>query len=61
VDLAALCAAHGVTHQVVTDWAGFSASVATLPDSGIRVLEVRTDRKRDAAGRRALLDVKSSG
>jgi 2-succinyl-5-enolpyruvyl-6-hydroxy-3-cyclohexene-1-carboxylate synthase len=58
VDLAALCAAHGVSHESVPDWARFTELISALPDSGMRVLEVRTDRKRDAAGRRALLEVK---
>jgi 2-succinyl-5-enolpyruvyl-6-hydroxy-3-cyclohexene-1-carboxylate synthase len=61
VDLAALCAAHGVAHERVADWAGFTALISTLPDRGLRVLEVRTDRKHDAAARRQLLDVKFSG
>ncbi len=55
VDLAQLCAAHGVAHTLVRDWAQFVALVATLPEAGIRVLEVRTDRKKDAATRKALL------
>jgi 2-succinyl-5-enolpyruvyl-6-hydroxy-3-cyclohexene-1-carboxylate synthase len=58
VDLAALCAAHSVAHELVPDWERFTALISTLPATGLRVLEVRTDRKRDAAGRRALLDVK---
>jgi 2-succinyl-5-enolpyruvyl-6-hydroxy-3-cyclohexene-1-carboxylate synthase len=54
VDFAALCGAHGVEHVAVRDWTQFAALVATLPDAGIRVLEIRTDRKRDAATRRKL-------
>ena len=54
VDLAQLCAAHAIEHVSVNDWAQFTQLVAMLPASGIRVLEVRTDRKRDAAGRKAL-------
>lgn len=61
VDLATLCAAHGVAHELVPDWTRFTALIATLPASGLRVLEVRTDRKRDAGARRLLLDVKSAG
>jgi 2-succinyl-5-enolpyruvyl-6-hydroxy-3-cyclohexene-1-carboxylate synthase len=55
VDFEKLCAAHGVSHVVVRDWAHFTELVATLPDAGIRVLEIRTDRKRDAAIRKAWL------
>jgi 2-succinyl-5-enolpyruvyl-6-hydroxy-3-cyclohexene-1-carboxylate synthase len=54
VDFAKLCAAHGVEHIAVRDWAQFEALIATLPTCGVRVLEVRTDRKRDAAARKAL-------
>jgi 2-succinyl-5-enolpyruvyl-6-hydroxy-3-cyclohexene-1-carboxylate synthase len=54
VDFAALAAAHGVEHVVVRDWAHFTALIATLPERGLRVLEVRTDRKRDAARRKQL-------
>jgi len=55
VDFGALCAAHGVEHVMVKDWAQFSALVSTLPEKGVRVLEIRTDRKRDAATRKRLL------
>jgi 2-succinyl-5-enolpyruvyl-6-hydroxy-3-cyclohexene-1-carboxylate synthase len=55
VDFAALCAAHRVEHTVVRDWAHFAGLVSVLPESGVRVLEVKTDRKRDAAVRKRLL------
>ncbi len=55
VDFAKLCAAYGVEHLAVKDWAGFSAHIAVLPKTGIRVLELCTDRKRDAAFRKELL------
>ncbi len=53
-DFEKLCAAHGVEHTFVRDWSHFVELVAQLPASGIRVLEVRTDRKRDAAMRKDL-------
>ncbi len=53
-DFAALAAAHGAEHTCVQDWAQFTDLVATLPTSGIRVLELRTDRKKDAAMRKSL-------
>ncbi len=56
VDFAALCAAYGVAHVAVRDWAQFATLVAELPPRGVRVLEIKTDRKRDAARRKALLD-----
>jgi 2-succinyl-5-enolpyruvyl-6-hydroxy-3-cyclohexene-1-carboxylate synthase len=55
VDFAKLGAAYGVEHTLVTDWAQFTAAISRLPASGLRVLEVRTDRKRDAAWRKRLL------
>lgn len=54
VDFEKLCAAHGVQHVLVRDWTHFSELVAVLPQSGVRVLEIRTDRKRDAARRKQL-------
>ena len=54
VDFATLCAARGVEHVAVRHWTQFEALVAALPKSGVRVLEIRTDRKRDAAARKAL-------
>lgn len=56
VDFGRLCAAHDVEHIPVRDWAHFSELVSALPAEGIRVLEVRTDRKQDAATRKALFE-----
>jgi 2-succinyl-5-enolpyruvyl-6-hydroxy-3-cyclohexene-1-carboxylate synthase len=55
VDFASLCATHSVAHTLVRDWGQFTELIKTLPESGVRVLEVRTDRKKDAATRKALL------
>ena len=54
VDFARLCAAYGVKHTLVRDWAQFTGLIARLPAQGIRVLELRTDRKRDVAFRKKL-------
>jgi len=54
VDFAKLCAAHGVTHVAVRGLAQLTALLAEPPRPGIRVLEVATDRKRDAALRKKL-------
>jgi 2-succinyl-5-enolpyruvyl-6-hydroxy-3-cyclohexene-1-carboxylate synthase len=43
-----LAAAHGAKYVKVRDWRHFSALVAKLPAHGVRVLEIETDRKRDA-------------
>ncbi|HND62906.1 MAG TPA: 2-succinyl-5-enolpyruvyl-6-hydroxy-3-cyclohexene-1-carboxylic-acid synthase [Opitutaceae bacterium] len=61
IDFAKLCAAHGVEHVAVRDWEHFTALVATLPLQGVRVLEVSTDRKRDAATRKALFATIAAG
>jgi 2-succinyl-5-enolpyruvyl-6-hydroxy-3-cyclohexene-1-carboxylate synthase len=55
-DFEKLCAAYGVEHVPVRDWDQFVGLIATLPESGVRVLHLRTDRNRDAARRKALLD-----
>jgi 2-succinyl-5-enolpyruvyl-6-hydroxy-3-cyclohexene-1-carboxylate synthase len=55
VDFARLCAAHGVAYELVRDWAHFIELVSRPPASGLRVLELRTDRKRDAATRKRIL------
>ena len=52
VDFPKLCAAHGVEHVAVRDWEHFTVLISALPATGIRVLEVSTDRKRDAAMRK---------
>jgi 2-succinyl-5-enolpyruvyl-6-hydroxy-3-cyclohexene-1-carboxylate synthase len=54
VDFAKLCATYGVEHVCVRDWGQFVTLIAQLPVAGIRVLELSTDRKRDAATRKAL-------
>lgn len=55
VDFARLAAAHGIAHVRVKDWLHLGRLVAKPPKQGIRVLEIRTDRKRDAAWRKALV------
>lgn len=54
VDFARLCAAYGAGHVLVRDRSHFVELISVLPEKGVRVLEVRTDRKRDAALRREL-------
>jgi 2-succinyl-5-enolpyruvyl-6-hydroxy-3-cyclohexene-1-carboxylate synthase len=57
VDFAGLARAYGVEHVAVTDWTHFTALISELPPQGIRLLEVRTDRKRDAAWRKQFLSL----
>jgi len=61
VDFAKLCAAHSVEHVLVSGWDEFAREVSGLPEKGIRVLEVRTDRKRDAAIRKSWLNAAGGG
>lgn len=46
VDVSALCAAHAIHHQTITDWQQFEDACKMLP-AGVRVLELKTDRKID--------------
>src|ERR1022692_3488266 len=41
-----------VLHVHVEDWSHFQTLISELPASGIRVLELSADRKRDAAWRK---------
>jgi 2-succinyl-5-enolpyruvyl-6-hydroxy-3-cyclohexene-1-carboxylate synthase len=54
IDFKKLCATYGVSHVMVRDWKQLAGLVARLPKRGIRVLEIRTDRRRDAAFRKQL-------
>lgn len=54
-DFGRLCAAYGAEYVRVRDWDQFTALIARLPAAGLRVLEVRTDRKGDAVRRLELL------
>ncbi len=55
VDLSQLCAAHGISHTCIHDWDTFTESVSRLPDQGVRVLELQTDRKTDRETLKQLL------
>lgn len=49
VDFKALCGAHGIEYQWIADWAALVKGIEQLPATGIRILEVQTDRKLDRA------------
>ncbi len=53
-DFTKLCAAYSVDHTLILDWTQFTALISTLPTKGIRMLEIRTDRKRDTQVRKQL-------
>ena len=54
VDFKTLCAAHGVTHALI-DSLNASSLAAKWAKPGLRVWEIRTDGKKDAATRKRLL------
>ena len=59
VDFGKLCAAYDVPHTVVADGERLAVLLAEpAPASGLRVWEVRTDRRRDARARKARLNSK---
>ena len=47
VDVATLCQAHGVAHQIIHDWNRLLDAISQSSESGVRVLEIVTDRKAD--------------
>lgn len=55
VNLKKLCAAHEVSYARIECWEGLRASISNLPESGLRVLEFRTDRKADVLTLKAWL------
>lgn len=48
VNFAKLCLAYGIEHYLITDWEQFKQFLNPLPETGIRVLELNTNRKLDA-------------
>ncbi|MGB8687294.1 MAG: 2-succinyl-5-enolpyruvyl-6-hydroxy-3-cyclohexene-1-carboxylic-acid synthase [Microcoleus sp.] len=51
INFAQLCATYGVEHQIIDDWEQFKQKLSFLPNSGIRVLELPTNRRTDAKWR----------
>jgi 2-succinyl-5-enolpyruvyl-6-hydroxy-3-cyclohexene-1-carboxylate synthase len=54
VDFSGLASAHGVEYTLIQDWHHFRDLISNLPISGIRLLEIQTNRKNDAAQRKQL-------
>ncbi|MGA1624709.1 MAG: 2-succinyl-5-enolpyruvyl-6-hydroxy-3-cyclohexene-1-carboxylate synthase, partial [Prochlorothrix sp.] len=52
LDFRLLCQTYGIEYQAITTWGQLRYQVQSLPNTGIRLLEVRTDRKADAQWRR---------
>ncbi|MBE9157149.1 2-succinyl-5-enolpyruvyl-6-hydroxy-3-cyclohexene-1-carboxylic-acid synthase [Nodosilinea sp. LEGE 06152] len=55
VDFNHLCAAYGINYERVTTWGQLEASLSCLPERGVRLLEVRCDRKQSHTLRQQLL------
>ncbi|MEG4085619.1 2-succinyl-5-enolpyruvyl-6-hydroxy-3-cyclohexene-1-carboxylic-acid synthase [Microcoleus sp. POL10_C6] len=51
INFAQLCATYGVEHEIIDDWEQFKQKLSFLPSSGIRVLELPTERRADAKWR----------
>ncbi|MEH2097532.1 2-succinyl-5-enolpyruvyl-6-hydroxy-3-cyclohexene-1-carboxylic-acid synthase [Nostoc sp.] len=51
IDFAQLCATYNVQHELITSWQQLQQILNPLPSKGIRVLELRTNRKADAKWR----------
>ncbi|MBN3962816.1 2-succinyl-5-enolpyruvyl-6-hydroxy-3-cyclohexene-1-carboxylic-acid synthase [Nostoc sp. NMS8] len=51
IDFAQLCATYNVQHELITSWQQLQERLNHLPTIGIRVLELRTNRKADAKWR----------
>ena len=52
IDFAQLCATYNVQYQLINSWEELKDSLKQLPKIGIRVLEVKTNRKRDVMWRK---------
>jgi 2-succinyl-5-enolpyruvyl-6-hydroxy-3-cyclohexene-1-carboxylate synthase len=44
IDFCQLCHTYGIDYHLVSDWTDFKEKIAFLPESGIRLLEIRCDR-----------------
>jgi 2-succinyl-5-enolpyruvyl-6-hydroxy-3-cyclohexene-1-carboxylate synthase len=55
IEFAQLCAAYGVAYEHIQDWHQLAERLTSLPEQGIRVLEIRTNRKTDTQWRQQLI------
>ncbi|MEG3939204.1 2-succinyl-5-enolpyruvyl-6-hydroxy-3-cyclohexene-1-carboxylic-acid synthase [Microcoleus sp. S36b_A3] len=51
INFAQLCATYGVEHEIIDDWEQLKEKLLALPNNGIRVLELLTNRRTDAKWR----------
>ena len=52
INFANLCATYNVEHELINSWKQLQQRLKKLPSSGIRVLELQTNRKLDAKWRK---------
>lgn len=52
IDFSQLCATYNVEHELINSWEELQDNLKQLPKTGIRVLEIRTNRKRDVIWRK---------
>lgn len=52
IDFAQLCATYGVEHELIISWQHLQTRLEFLPTQGMRVLEIRTNRKSDTQWRK---------
>ncbi|BAZ85760.1 2-succinyl-5-enolpyruvyl-6-hydroxy-3-cyclohexene-1-carboxylic-acid synthase [Dolichospermum compactum] len=52
IDFSKLCATYNVQHKLINSWEELANRLKYLPKTGIRVLEVKTNRKRDVMWRK---------
>jgi 2-succinyl-5-enolpyruvyl-6-hydroxy-3-cyclohexene-1-carboxylate synthase len=48
IDFEQLCAVYGVEYKLIDNWQHFTQLIRNLPATGIRLLEIQTNRKKDA-------------
>jgi 2-succinyl-5-enolpyruvyl-6-hydroxy-3-cyclohexene-1-carboxylate synthase len=61
INFAQLCVTYGVEHQLIQSWEQLTELLNPLPSQGIRVLELRTNRKTDARWRKDYLGTFAAG
>lgn len=54
-----LAVTHGILYHLLQDWDDFTGFFGKLPEQGIRIVEFKTDRKRDTALRSKILNVRN--
>lgn len=56
IDFSLLAAAHGIVYQPIYTWEALQDALTSLPTTGVRLLELKRDRKQDHTYRQQLLD-----